>query len=169
MSLTARLGFVMLAPMNQHPVPCVYCTRYLTTCHMCQDPDATSRWVAYLRAAYGWDLEGTWVTLPKPKSNGFSSGPVRFRPGSEGCLKDYENLVEFLSLSSWPDGSPRELGTLLIALGGNGWRLKVRDPNGQRYAFYAAASFEEALAGLDEGLGRDDLDWRPEKPFVKGK
>lgn len=128
-----------------------------------------SRLVAAVRREYGWDLEGKWVTLPKPPSNGYSNGPVKLKPGSEGCLKAYKNLVEFLSVSSWPDGSPREPGTLLVCLAGSLWRLKVRDPNGQRYAFYAAVSFEEALAGVNEGIGKDDLDWRPEKPFSKGK
>lgn len=118
---------------------------------------------------HGWCLEGEWMPLKKPNWNGHGNVQVKLRPGSEGFLGVFSNLVEFLSASTWTDGSPREPGTLLVGLVGTAWRLKVRDPNGQRYAFYVAPSFEEALQGLDVGLASDDLDWRPEKPFQKGK
>lgn len=118
---------------------------------------------------HGWQLEGEWMTLHKPTGNGSSNAVPKYVAGSEGFLTPFADLTAFLCSSSWPDGSPRELGTLLVMLGGNGWRLKVRDPNGARYAFYAASTLQDALTGLDMGLAEDDLDWRPEKPWEKGK
>jgi len=110
--------------------------------------------------------KGEWpVPLHKPSSNGKGSSGGVVPTGSEGFLKDYPTLVAFLCSKSWPDGSLRERGTLLISTAGSQWQLKVRDPNGQRYAFYVESSLQDALTGLDMGLDQDDLDWRPEKPF----
>lgn len=88
---------------------------------------------------------------------------------SAGCLSSYADLTAFLCCQSWPDGSMRELGTLLVSAGAGKWSLKVKDPNGKRYAFYSASTLDDALAGLDLGLSTDDLDWRPEKPWSPRK
>jgi hypothetical protein len=88
--------------------------------------------------------------------------------GSGGFLESYADLMEFLCSTSWPDGSSRERGLLQVTVEAGTWRLKVKDKNGRRYAFYAAGRLEDALAGLDLGLSEDDLDWREDNWNPKG-
>jgi len=109
------------------------------------------------------------VPLHKPGSNG-SSGPNKpCEVSSAGFLTSFADLLAFLSCDKWPDGTARALGTLLVTWGQGKWTLKVKDPNGERYAFYSALTLPDALAGVDLGLSSDDLDWRKEKPFAKGR
>lgn len=105
------------------------------------------------------------MPLKKPGQNGASVSAAGVDASSSGFLASYSTLVEFLCATSWPDKSRRERGTLLISVANGSWQLKVRDPNGARYAFYVAATLQDGLAGIDLGLEADDLDWRPEKPF----
>lgn len=109
------------------------------------------------------------VPLHKPGQNGSSQSVAGPDPSSSGVLSTFGDLTAFLCSTSWPDGSRRERGTLLITAGAGKWTLKVKDPNGNRYAFYAANTLSDALAGLDLGLSTDELDWRPEKPFQARK
>lgn len=105
------------------------------------------------------------VPLPKPGSNGSSGSSKPPEASSAGCLTPFADLTAFLCSAQWPDGSPRGLGTLLVTAGKGKWTLKVKDPNGNRYAFYSANTLDDALAGVDLGLSTDELDWRDEKPF----
>lgn len=105
------------------------------------------------------------MPLKKPGGNGSNASSAAPPASSEGFLKTFASLTEFLCSTSWPDGSPRVRGTLLISVANAMWQLKVRDPNGARYAFFTAKTLEDALTGLDMGLDMDELDWRPEKPF----
>jgi hypothetical protein len=109
------------------------------------------------------------VPLQKPGSNG-ASGPERpCDPSSVGFLSAFKDLTEFLSCAKWTDGSSRQLGTLLITWERGKWTLKLNDRELNRYAFYAANTLPDALAGVDLGLSADDLDWRDQKPFTRSK
>jgi hypothetical protein len=90
-------------------------------------------------------------------------------PTSAAFLTSYADLTAFLCSDVWPDGSRRLPGTLLVSAGQGKWNLKVRDPNGKRYAFFSDNTLQDALAGLDLGLSTDELDWRPEKDWKGGK
>jgi hypothetical protein len=126
-------------------------------------------------AAYRWlrdweSRELCRMSLKKPSENGDSRSSMSLPNGSCGCLESYKTLTEFLCSTSWEDGSRRERGSLQVTVEAGVWKLKVKDPNASRYAFYASGRLDDALAGLDLGLAADDLDWRPEKPWPpKGK
>lgn len=134
---------------------------------MCEDPSYWERLARFLLFVEPLQTMRDLCAMPlkKPGPNGASASAAAVDASSSGCLRDYSTLVEFLCATSWPDGSRRERGTLLISVANGGWQLKVRDPNGARYAFYVAATLQDGLAGIDLGLSEDDLDWRPEKPF----
>ena len=153
-------------------VPCHDCLRLGFQCLMCQDPDHWERlaYFVHFENATG-EMRELWkMALKKPGPNGQSAGALKVQSSSAGFLETYEHLTEFLLSTSYEDGSRRERGTLLILVSSGGWQLKVKDPTPQRYAFYVASTLEEALLGLNEGIGSDKLDWRPEKPWPgKGK
>jgi hypothetical protein len=109
------------------------------------------------------------MPLQKPGQNGSSGSSKPCDPSSVGFLSAFADLMAFLSCDKWADGSGRLLGTLLITWERGKWTLKVNDRECNRYAFYAANTLPDALAGVDLGLGADDLDWRDQKPFGKGK
>jgi hypothetical protein len=134
---------------------------------MCEDPGKWERLAWWLHFVEPFEYKGRScaVALHKPGQNGSKTGGPPPSESSAGFLRDFNDLREFLCATSWPDGSARQPGTLLVMTGGSKWTLKVRDPNGSRYAFYSANTLPDAMAGLDLGLGADDLDWREDKPI----
>jgi hypothetical protein len=139
------------------PKPCWVCKRFgwlrdfLLVCNTQQERDNLEELCA--------------VALHKPGSNGSKGGSAMPLPTSASFLTSYADLTAFLCSDVWPDGSKRQPGTLLVSAGQGRWNLKVKDPNGKRYAFYSDSTLQDALAGLDLGLSTDDLDWRAEKDW----
>jgi hypothetical protein len=43
--------------------------------------------------------------------------------------------------------------------------VRVKDPNGKRYAYLTGQTIDEALEAVEKGLGSDQMDWREDKPF----
>jgi hypothetical protein len=70
-------------------------------------------------------------------------------------------IVEYLTATTWDDGSERELATLMMFVDGNRWKLCLNDRALSRVAFMTGKDPEEALSSLEDGLQRDSVDWRP--------
>ena len=155
--------------MRSPNVSCVLCAQYGFKCHMCEDPLRAEATVRLYWWEQGFLLWENYMSLPDYGKNGWKKSQGQPATGSQGFLVDFATITEFLCLKSLKDGSPREPGTLLIETDGCMWRLKVRDRQRQLYAFYAARSLSDALAGVDLGLEEDSLDWRQEKPIPPGK
>jgi hypothetical protein len=81
--------------------------------------------------------------------------------------KWWPNVVEFLSMPRWPDGSLRETGTLLLFSEGGSWKCCAHDRDTGEKAFLASRTPEELLSVLDKGLETGQMDWRPDK--ARGK
>lgn len=69
-------------------------------------------------------------------------------------------LYDFLTLTVWDDGDPREPGTVLIMAQDGMWKVWLNDKDGDRTAFLSADTFIGLLAMCDARLGADSVPWR---------
>lgn len=104
------------------------------------------------------------MPLHKPNGNGSSSGSLSVQTVAGSWLSSFATLSEFLTTSTWPDGSSRLLGTLLIFVDGPVWKACLKDKNGPRTCFVTGPDPDTLLLAVEEGLDQDKLDWRPDKP-----
>jgi hypothetical protein len=81
--------------------------------------------------------------------------------GEWGVL--FPNLVEFLCSESWAPDEPRTTGTIMLFREAGTWKCWVHDRDAARGAFVTGRSPEDVLRAVDEGLGTDYLDWRPDR------
>jgi len=94
---------------------------------------------------------------PKVTGSGVASQAIA-RPGK--LLSGWPNVLAFLSLTSWPDGSQRKTGEITLGTENGLWKARIKDPEGIRVAFYAADTVDDLLSQLDERLESDRLEWR---------
>lgn len=80
-------------------------------------------------------------------------------PGSV-LAKQYPALWEFLTLSTWEGGDPRQPGSITVFLGSSGLQACVSDKDGGLVAFVTGRSLEAILLAVDAGIADDSLDWR---------
>lgn len=73
------------------------------------------------------------------------------------------DLAAFLSLSSWPDNSPRELGTLTISVYEGMLRARLCDKDAGIVAFVCARTLLELFQAADRCVGGEGGDWRVDK------
>lgn len=105
------------------------------------------------------------MPLRKPVTvNGSSIGQSE-KVGPGKVLTGWPNVLDFLSMSTWDDGSSRTLGTIRIFVEEGRWKLALNDPGNGRYAFLSGETPEDVLSAADDGLGDDTLDWRASKPW----
>jgi hypothetical protein len=77
--------------------------------------------------------------------------------------KDYPALVEFLTSSTWPDGSGRTAGTLMIMVEGGLWKAWVHDRDASVAAFVSSGTLMGLLKSVSQGVESGQLDWRADK------
>jgi hypothetical protein len=108
--------------------------------------------------------ERSCMSLKKPSGNGSSgqSSLAATLPGS--VLAAFPTLLEFLTLPSWDDGSPRQLGTIILFVEGHVWKACLKDKNGPTVSFVTARTLDDLLLSVEEGLASEGLDWRPDRP-----
>jgi len=83
--------------------------------------------------------------------------------GSGGAWeKAYPNVVEFLAMQAWPDGTARSTGTVMLMVEGGRWKCWVHDRDASLGAFVSAADLTALLKSLNTGLESGGLDWRPD-------
>lgn len=91
---------------------------------------------------------------------GGSSRPESQWSGVDEFCRDFPTLSEFLRTVSWPDGTSRETGTLLLFVQDGCLKACLSDRDAHLVAFASAASLGGLLAALERGLVADTLDWR---------
>lgn len=84
--------------------------------------------------------------------------------GGEGVVAaggSYPNIWEYLAMTKYPDGKPRETAALIVVGEGETWKVCLSDKDNGRVMWKAGASLEEAIVSLELGLIEDNpSDWR---------
>ena len=78
-------------------------------------------------------------------------------------------VVEFLSLSKWPDSSSRQTGTVMLFRESGLWKAWVHDRDALQGLFVSAGSLQGLLREIEEAVGTGKGDWRADKKGAKGK
>jgi hypothetical protein len=76
-------------------------------------------------------------------------------PGAED-VASWPVLWEYLTATSYPDGTPRETASIIIVADAGGWRGCLSDKDNGRTMWKTAASVEGLLLMLEEGAASDD-------------
>jgi hypothetical protein len=94
-------------------------------------------------------------------SGGVSKPPPELPKGSFWAT--LPDLVSFLSLCVWEDGSSRTPGTLMLMVEGGAWKCWLHDRDAGMGCFVTGQSPEACLKAADKAVGLDGGDWRPDK------
>lgn len=78
-------------------------------------------------------------------------------------LAGFANLLEFLSMRTWPDGSLRLTGTITLSTEGSSWKATLKDRDSAGVAFVTADTPDSLLKALDKGIEAGTLEWRDDK------
>ena len=103
------------------------------------------------------------MPLTRPTKNGVKSS------GSSGAVlwgsweKEYPDLVEFLSRSTWDDGKPRATGTITFFLEDGFLRIWINDKDGGRGTCITAPSPEEGLLLSSLAVSSPETAWRADQ------
>jgi len=107
-----------------------------------------------------WRLEVLCMTLRKPTTlqdrNGSSSHAVS--PGQ--LLAPFSSIWEFLTATSWEDGTSRIPGTLSLKLWSGALQVTLTDPSTGTYCCRSAATLDDVLLALEVALQDDTANWR---------
>lgn len=89
-----------------------------------------------------------------PTGNGGYAAPSG--PGDE----DVPLLVEYLSATTYDDGTPRQTSTLLLMAQDGAWKACLRDREQGMCLWVAAPSFGALIGVVEASLGLPDAPWR---------
>lgn len=99
-----------------------------------------------------------------------AGGGAQDASGSPADAKCFPNLWEHLSVSRYPDGSVRELSSLVVVGGGSEWRGCLSDRDNGRVCWKTGETLEELLLRLEEAAAAEEpRDWRVSAPKEKSK
>lgn len=82
--------------------------------------------------------------------------------GEHGVL--FPSVVDFLTLSAWPDGAVRQPGTVMILWEMGWWKAWIHDRSQCRSAWVSGPTPEALFAAVEKLLESDQGDWRPTTP-----
>lgn len=89
--------------------------------------------------------------------------PSKYRMPDDLYWKEFKNLCPFLTDAFWSDGKVRSLCTLTIRLYTSQCSVSLNDKTLKASVNTDGKTLAEALAALDEVLGRPGVPWRPWK------
>lgn len=104
------------------------------------------------------------MPLKKPQGNKLSGRQSVDMTLTGRLLEHYPTLLEFLTQSTWEDGSSRPPGTLLLFTDGCMWKICLKDKTGPRVCFASSTELDLLFLTVEEGLKDDSLDWRADRP-----
>jgi len=107
-----------------------------------------------------WRCEVLWVSLLKPAVNGASHGVSSATVAQGKLLADYSNIWEFLTSTSWSDGTSRIPGSLSLKLTSGSLQVTLTDPSTATYCCRSALVLEDALTALEMAFLDGTLGWR---------
>jgi len=102
-----------------------------------------------------------WFMLKKRSSD---NGQSPERPPSCRLTESLPSLAEFLAEVAWPDGSPRQTGTLMVFVEDGRWKGWLHDRDQSCSCFVSNTTLSNLLSALDAGLADEGLEWRPDRP-----
>lgn len=104
------------------------------------------------------------MAIPRPQavSNGDSTSSSIVKMPS--WLSQLPEIWEFLSLASYKDGAPRQLGKVSLGLVSGGVQMTLTDPSSSTYCSRQFPSLDDALLAFELGLKDGSLTWRASGP-----
>lgn len=72
-------------------------------------------------------------------------------------------LYHYLTQTTWDDGSPRELASLLVFVDAGTWKAMCKDKDSGRCLWVAAPTFSALWDVMEAALGDPHADWRADK------
>lgn len=87
-------------------------------------------------------------------------------PGGPGVTDagDFPTLIEYLTLTAYPDGTKRETAALIIVADAGGWRGCLSDKDNARSLWKASDSVLGLLMALEQAAAEDDPGaWRQQQ------
>lgn len=76
----------------------------------------------------------------------------------------FPTLLEYLTQTTWDDGSPRQTSTLLIFVDDGVLKACLNDRACERALWVASGTLSGAIAELDESLADPHAPWRASRP-----
>jgi hypothetical protein len=90
-----------------------------------------------------------------------TNGERLFVPLSEcSWQKKFPTVAEFLSLQTWPDGPPRQTGTITLLFEEGMAKAALNDRDAGSSCFVSAKTFTSLFERIERGLCDDSLEWR---------
>lgn len=83
--------------------------------------------------------------------------------GDESMSLLYPATHEFLAMTVWDDGKPRQTGTVMLLAEEGLWKAWVHDRDAKRSAWISGHTVEALLALLEQGLLGATMAWRTDK------
>lgn len=80
----------------------------------------------------------------------------------------FPSLLEYMVVTAWEPGKPREVATLLLVAEGGKWKLQVRDRANKRATWFSSDTVQGCLQLAEKALREDTADWRAERPWSSG-
>lgn len=112
-------------------------------------------------------LAGAAIMLQRPSQGATGQPAGKILAAQCGIMKPYENVWEYLTQETWPDGSPRQTATLAISMSEGRMLLTLRDRANNRITFASGPTVTEALGQLDMSVGSEDCTWRKDNYVPK--
>jgi hypothetical protein len=111
--------------------------------------------------------EGELMALRKiVGQTGGGAAPV----GTLADVATWPCLVEYLTMTSYPDGAARQVASLIVVADSSSWRGCVSDKDNDRTLWRSSATLEGLLLELEQALAADDpASWRQAGGGFKGK
>lgn len=95
-------------------------------------------------------------------SNGGTAGGGGCAPDADDA-RDFPALLEFLGSTTWPDGSPRVTGTLILMVEEGRPKMCLSDRDQALVLFATVPSLSLALVSAEDHLRDPGADWRASK------
>jgi len=140
-------------------------------CPYCYDG---RRGKGYYRGHYGYSFaavkrrkERECMPLQKPTSP--LAGSSNAQEGTSDWPTLWPTLVEYLSQTTWDDGSPRETSTMLLFREDGSWKACLNDRAMGRTGWASSSSPEGTLQALEDALRDDRMEWRRKQSQGGGK
>jgi len=93
---------------------------------------------------------------PLKGTSGSATGPAI----SQELGSTFPALVEYLTVGTWEDGSPREVATLLCFAEGPLWKLCLNDRSLERSCWSSGTNPLEMLRAMEQSLSSGEVEWR---------
>jgi len=111
------------------------------------------------------------MALPEKRATAENSSSSTSSALDAGQLKQYTELWDFLTATSYPDGRKRQTGRLSLSFESGLLGLLLQDDQTGQYAFLNGRAIDDLLLEVEGRLADGSLSWRPSKyaPRKRGK